>query len=59
METQHWLRRAEKRLLLTSGELKELRSMLEVFGPKLNAYINSIKIELKNITKKSLMTNDV
>ena len=41
-ETQHWLRRAYKRHLLTDKEVSGLRSIVDELAPKLNAYLNSI-----------------
>jgi four helix bundle protein len=41
-ETQHFLRRAFKRALLAPGQIKELKSLVDELGPKLNAYIRSI-----------------
>lgn len=42
-ETKHWLRRAYKRKLLSPQEVSRLRPLMDELGPKLNAYINSIK----------------
>ncbi len=42
-ETKHWLRRAYKRNLLKEDEIQRLRPILDELGPKLNAYIKSIK----------------
>ena len=41
-ETQHWLRRAYKRHLLTDKEVSGLKSVVDELAPKLNAYLNSI-----------------
>ena len=41
-ETKHWLRRAYKRNLLSSGEVSELSPLLEELAPKLNAYVRSL-----------------
>jgi four helix bundle protein len=41
-ETQHWLRRAYKRHLLTDKETRSLKPIIEELAPKLNAYLNSI-----------------
>ena len=41
-ETQHWLRRAYKRRLLTSKEIDRLKIVIDELGPTLNAYLNSI-----------------
>jgi len=48
-ETQHWLRRAYKRHLLTDKEVSGLRSVVDELAPKLNAYLKSIG-KLPNIT---------
>ncbi len=41
-ETQHWLRRAYKRNLLTKEQVSELSPLVDELAPKLNAYLKSI-----------------
>ncbi|HEU4768968.1 MAG TPA: four helix bundle protein [Pyrinomonadaceae bacterium] len=41
-ETQHWLRRAYKRNLLTKSQIDKLTPMISELGPSLNAYLKSI-----------------
>ena len=41
-ETQHWLRRAYKRQLLTQTQIDQLRPLIEELAPTLNAYLKSI-----------------
>lgn len=41
-ETQHWLRRAFKRNLLTDEQIKELKPLINELAPTLNAYLSSI-----------------
>lgn len=41
-ETQHWLRRAYKRRLLTEKEVNDLLPIIQELTPKLNAYLRSI-----------------
>jgi four helix bundle protein len=41
-ETQHWLRRAYKRELLSDKEVQKLKPVLDELAPKLNAYLKSI-----------------
>jgi four helix bundle protein len=41
-ETQHWLRRAYRRRLLTDKQVRSLKPIIEELAPKLNAYLNSI-----------------
>ncbi len=41
-ETQHWLRRAYRRKLLTDAETATLRPVVDELGPRLNAYLKSI-----------------
>ena len=41
-ETQHWLRRAYKRRLLTQKEIGIIKPLIDELAPKLNAYLNSI-----------------
>ena len=42
METQHFLRRAYKRKLLTDRHIAKLKPMVDELAPKLNAYLKSI-----------------
>src|SRR5882672_7886379 len=41
-ETQHWLRRAYKRSLLSKQQVASLRPIVDELSPKLNAYFRSI-----------------
>ncbi|MDQ3750906.1 MAG: four helix bundle protein [Acidobacteriota bacterium] len=41
-ETQHWLRRAFKRDLLTDEQIKILKPLIGKLSPTLNAYLSSI-----------------
>lgn len=41
-ETQHWLRRAFRRKLLTAEQTAALQVMIEELAPRLNAYLKSI-----------------
>ena len=49
-ETQHWLRRAYKRRLLTDEQVDKLKPMIDELAPRLNAYLRSIG----NVPKKQL-----
>lgn len=40
-ETQHWLRRAFARKLLSTEQVAALQQMMSALGPKLNAYLSS------------------
>ena len=42
-ETQHWLRRAFKRNLLTKEQIEKLKPLIEKLSPTLNAYLASIR----------------
>ena len=42
METQHWLRRAYRRHLLTTDQIKALQTTMDELPPKLNAFLKSI-----------------
>ncbi len=42
LETQHWLRRAYNRKLLTSAQVDTLKIIIEELAPKLNSYLKSI-----------------
>jgi len=41
-ETQHWLRRAYKRHLLSQEKIDLLKTVIDELAPKLNSYLNSI-----------------
>ncbi|MCL1466166.1 four helix bundle protein [Argonema galeatum] len=41
-ETQHWLRRAYCRKLLTAEQVNTLKQMINNLSPQLNAYLKSI-----------------
>ena len=41
-ETQHWLRRAVRRNLVTPEQAARLREVVKILGPTLNAYLRSI-----------------
>ena len=41
-ETQHWLRRAYQRKLLTPAEIEKLKAVIARLAPTLNAYLRSI-----------------
>jgi four helix bundle protein len=50
-ETQHWLRRAYRRSLLTQKQIEELKPIIHELSPKLNAYyrsVNTAAIDHKN-----------
>ena len=42
-ETQHWLRRAYRRNLLTEQQTQQLKTIVDELAPTLNAYLTSIK----------------
>jgi four helix bundle protein len=41
-ETQHWLRRAYIRNLLTNEQINAIKTIINELAPKLNSYLNSI-----------------
>ncbi len=41
-ETKHWLRRAYRRGLLSTEDVKRIRPIIDELAPKLNAYLQSI-----------------
>jgi four helix bundle protein len=43
-ETQHWLRRAYSRGLVPKEKVEELKPLIDELGPRLNAYLKSIKL---------------
>jgi four helix bundle protein len=52
-ETQHWLRRAYFRKLLTNQQIEAVKPLIDQLGPSLNAYSRSIGTakDQKQITK--------
>jgi four helix bundle protein len=50
-EVQHWLRRAYKRILLTSEQIGNLKPIIDELAPKINVYLKSIgKKETEQLT---------
>ena len=43
-ETQHFLRRAYRRKLMTKAQVEMLRPLIEELGPRWNAYLKSIRV---------------
>jgi four helix bundle protein len=41
-ETQHWLRRAYRRKLLTKQQVDSVKPIIDELGPSLNAYLRGI-----------------
>ena len=56
-ETQHWLRRAFKRNLLTIEQIETLKPLIDKLSPTLNAYLRSIG-EQKTAKDKGRTTKD-
>ena len=56
-ETQHWLRRAFKRNLLTKEQIESLKPLINQLSPTLNAYLNSIG-KTKEAKDKGQRTKD-
>lgn len=54
-ETQHWLRRAYRRGLLTADQINKLKPLLDELGPKLNAYRNSLSRKLLKREQKQVV----
>jgi four helix bundle protein len=46
--TQHWLRQAYRRGLLTSEQTSIIHTIIAELSPKLNAYLNSISLQMTN-----------
>ena len=47
-ETQHWLRRAYCRHLLTKQQLDNLKPIIDELAPRLNSYLNSLSQSKNN-----------
>src|SRR5262245_15842372 len=43
-ETQHWLRRAFRRKLMTKMQVESPKPLIDELAPRLNAYLKSIRI---------------
>ena len=52
-ETNHWLRRAYKRNLLSEEQINTLKPILDELSPKLNAYLQSIGNTSDSVEKKT------
>ncbi len=48
-ESKFFVRRAKSRKLITEAEFVEMMADLQMLAPKLNAYINSKKVQKKNV----------
>ena len=57
-ETQHWLRRAFKRNLLTDAQVEELKPLIAKLAPTLNAYLRSIGSVKNEANDQGQMTKD-
>ena len=55
-ETQHWLRRAYKRSLLTKKQVETLKPIIHELSPKLNAYYRSVNTAAINQKNKAQRT---
>ena len=47
-ETQHWLRRAYRRELLTPAQVARVKPLVDELAPRLNAYLRSIGAGCRN-----------
>jgi four helix bundle protein len=47
-ETQHWLRRAYTRKLLTASQIERLKQIIDDLGPALNGYLRYVTANAKN-----------
>jgi four helix bundle protein len=58
-ETQHWLRRAFKRDLLTESQVEQLKPLIAKLSPTLNAYLRSIGTKKSDANDQGQMTKDI
>ena len=56
-ETRNWIRRAIVRKLSKNDEIENWHSQIDTLGRKLNAYINSIKLQSKKSALKPTIMN--
>jgi four helix bundle protein len=47
-ETQHWLRRAYRRKLLTEEQVQQLQPLIRELTPKLNSYLRAVSLRTKS-----------
>jgi four helix bundle protein len=54
-ETQHWLRRAFKRKLLTARQIEKLKPLIDELSPKINSYLHAVSktVEGQRLTRKA------
>jgi len=52
-ETQHWLRRAYKRALLSKQQVESIKPIISELSPTLNAYFRSVNQAAVDQTKRS------
>jgi len=52
-ETQHWLRRAYKRALLSKQQVESIKPIISELSPTLNAYFRSVNQAAIDQTKRS------
>ena len=57
-ETQHWLRRAYKRKLLTTADIEKLKAVIARLAPSLNAYLRSIGKVSSDVKDEGQKTKD-
>jgi four helix bundle protein len=57
-ETQHWLRRAYNRHLLSEEQIKKLKPLIDTLAPTLNAYLRSIGSKSDNPKDKEQRSKD-
>ena len=55
-ETQHWLRRAYRRSLLSKKQVETLKPIIHELSPKLNAYYRSVNTAAINRKNKAQST---
>lgn len=54
-ETQHWLRRAFNRKLLTARQIEKLKPLIDELSPKINSYLHAVSntvVEDQRLTRK-------
>jgi four helix bundle protein len=54
-ETQHWLRRAFNRKLLTARQIEKLKTLIDELSPKINSYLHAVSntVEGQRLTRKA------
>jgi four helix bundle protein len=57
-ETQHWLRRAFSRKLLTTGQVDKLKPIIDELSPKINSYLQAVSKTVESQGQRLVKAKD-